>query len=189
MDTNQFKNLRALARERRDKAIADIRTDYETVLVQIAKLEQQLSGMVTARQRKVCAAIDSVLPVGKSFTTADIMAALRVIDPQRDWSQRAIDSHISRLRLKGILKRLRRSTVDSRAVYARVDFNAEPESKSLREHIAAVLVRPMTMAEIAVAVLEAGCKTTMKGRCLRNTIARELREGGYKRDGERWSSR
>ncbi|MEX2187324.1 MAG: hypothetical protein WD875_11035 [Pirellulales bacterium] len=182
----EFNQLRALARGKRDKIVAAARADYEATLVQIAKLEQDLLGKVSSRYRKISAAIESVIPSDRTFTTADILAGLEAMDPGRVWRKRSIDSHLSRLRERGLVKRLRKATLRERAVYARADLGTEGESRPLREYIGDVLVKPMTVTEVAVAVVEAGYRTTMKGRGLRNHVARELREGGYRRGGERW---
>jgi hypothetical protein len=186
MSESEFNRLRGLARARRDKQLAEIRAEYEANLVSIAKLEQDLCGKVSSRYRTISSAIESVIPSDRPFTTEDIMAALEALDPGRVWRKRSLDSHLSRLRERGLVKRLRKATLRERAVYARADFGTEGESRPLRAVIAEVLTRPMTLTELTVAVVEAGHKSSTNGRQLRNQVARELREDGFRRDGERW---
>jgi hypothetical protein len=187
---NEFNALRQRARDKRDKAIAEVRREYEAALVQIAALEQDLLGKVSSRYKKISAAIESVIPRESEFTTADIMAGLEALDPRRSWRKRSIDNHISRLRERGLIKRLKRATVHEPAVYARAEapVKAAPlDDMTLLQVIGKVLaVRPMTTTEVVVAVLEAGYQTTMAKTALRNHVTRQLGRGGFKQEDGRW---
>jgi len=187
--SNEFNALRARARDKRDKAIAEIRREYEAQLVQIAALEQDLLGKVSSRYKKISAAIESVIPRDAEFTTGYIMAGLEALDPRRTWRKRSIDNHISRLRERGLIKRLKRATIHEPAVYARVDapVKAAPlDDMTLLQVIGKVLVRPMTTTEVVVAVLEAGYQTTMAKTALRNHVTRQLGRGGFRCEGGKW---
>ena len=183
---NEFNLLRQRAREKRDKLIGEARAEYEATLVQIAKLEQDLCGKVSSRHRSISSCIESVIPSDRPFTTADIMAGLDALDPWRVWRKRSVDNNLSRLRERGLVKRPRKATLRERAVYARADLGDEGESRPLRDYLADVVVKPMTVTEIAVAVREAGFRTTMTGRALRGYVTQELREGEFRREGEKW---
>ncbi len=45
----------------------------------------------------------------------------------------------------------------------------------------------MNPTEIVVAAREAGYKSLMTGKMLRNHVGRELKRGGFKRTGRKWS--
>src|SRR5688572_1575424 len=99
---NEFTALRIRAREKRDKLIAEARKEYDATLVAIAALEQDLLGKVSSRHKTISACIESVIPREDSFTVGYILAGLEALDPGRVWRKRSIDSHLSRLREKGI---------------------------------------------------------------------------------------
>lgn len=185
----EFNALRAKARDRRDKALADIRKEYEATLVQIAALEQDLLGKVSTRYRKISTAIESLIPREGSFSTHDIMAGLEAIDPTRNWRKRSLDSYLSRLRDKGIIKRVRRATIHEPALYAMADTDvaSKADDRTLVQFIRAVLSHPMTTTEVTVAVLEAGFHTAMTRKNLRSTISRELKADGCRCLGGRWT--
>ena len=187
---NEFIALRARARDKRDKAVALARAEYEATLVQIAALEQDLLGKESSRHKKVSACIESVLPLERTFTTADIMAGLEALDPGRVWRKRAIDSHLSRLRARGIVRRLSRSKGTAEpAVYVCVGADVPKlpfEDMTLAEVIRAVLTEPMTQTELVVRMLEAGYQSTMSKPHLRNAVGVELRRGGFRSEGGKW---
>ncbi len=188
--SNEFNALRARARAKRDKEIAAVRAEYEATLVQIATLEQDLLGKVTSRYRKISAAIESVIPSDRPFSTADIMAGLEALDPGRVWRKRAIDSHISRLRERGLVKRLKRATAREPAVYSRADLPVKVVplgDKTLQEVIRGVVTRPMTVTEVAVAVKESGYKSEMSNGNLRSHVRRLLVQGGFRQEGGKWT--
>lgn len=182
-----FNTLRAMARERRDTEIKATQEEYEANIRAIAALEQDLCGKVSSRYRSISSAIESVIPADREFTTEDIMAALQAMDPARAWRKRSLDSYISRLRERGLVKRLCKANGTTRAVYARADLGPAAESRPIRAYIDDALTRPMTLTEITVAVVEAGFPTTMTRKNLRSYVGRELKDGGYRRSGERWS--
>jgi len=122
---NAFNELRRHAREKRDKAIQQARDDYAATLTRIAELEQDLLGRDSPQHKTIAACIDSVIPTDRPFTTVDIMAALEALDPRRNWRKRSLDSHIARLRERGLVRRVKRSQNRQPAVYARVGVEIE----------------------------------------------------------------
>ena len=189
MSSNEFNALRSRARERRDKAIAEARREYNAQLVKIAELEQDLLGKVQTGHKKISSAIESVIPREAPFTTVDLMAALEALDPRRNWRKRSLDNHLSRLRERGLIKRVKRPSVHEPAVYARegAPVKAAPlDDLTLLQVIGRVLTRPMTVTEVAVAVLEAGYQTCMSKSNLRVHVGKTLARGGFKCDGGRW---
>jgi hypothetical protein len=189
--SQEFNALRARARNLRDKAIADARSEYEYQLTQIAKLEQDLLGKVSSRYRKISAAIESVIPSDRTFTTVDIMTALEALDPRRAWRKRSIDNHLSRLRQRGLVRRVKRASIHEPAVYARAEAPVKPvpfEDMTLIEVVGKALTKPMTTTEICVAILEAGYQTEMSRNNLRNHVTRLLSRNGYKSEDGKWLS-
>lgn len=189
---NEFIALRARARDRRDKAITKARDEYAATLATIAGLEQDLLGKETSRHKLISASIDSVLPTDRTFTTVDVMAALEALDPGRVWRKRSIDWQIARLRKKGIVRRLKRSSNTEPAKYVRVGAAVEKlpfEDMRLPEVIAAVLTRPMRPTEIVVAMREQGYESSMSNNALRDYVGRELRAGEFRRGADgRWTA-
>jgi len=187
---NEFIALRARARDKRDKAIAHARQEYEATLVQIASLEQDLLGRESSRHKKVSACIESVLPLDQPFTTVDILASLEAIDPGRVWRRRAVDHHIFRLRERGLVRRMQKSKGTEPAVYVRVGAEVPQlpfEDMTLPEVIRAVLTQPMSATELTVRMLEAGYQTAMTKAGLRTAVGVVLRKGGFVKEGGRWS--
>ncbi len=178
-------------REKRDKAIALARSDYEATLVQIATLEQDLLGKESSRHKQISACVESVIPRDRSFSTVDVMTSLEALDPGRVWRKRSVDSHISRLRERGLVRRMRKAKGTEPAVYVRVGATVPKlafEDMTLPEVIRAVLDRPMTQTELAVRMLEAGYDTTMEPRALRNAVGVELRKGGFRSEAGKWAA-
>jgi hypothetical protein len=187
---NEFIALRARARQKRDKLIASARREYAQTLVQIAALEQDLLGKESSRHKRVSASVESVIPSDRTFTTVDVMTALEALDPGRVWRKRSVDNHLSRLRERGLVRRIKKSRTNEPAVYARVGVQVAPlpfQDLTLGQVIKAVLVRPMTATELVVAMLEAGYETSMTPNALRNAVGVELRKA-FKRDGAKWQS-
>jgi hypothetical protein len=76
----EFLALRARARDKRDRLIAQARKEYEATLVRIAAIEQDLLGGESSRHKKVSACIESVMPLDRPFTTVDILTSLEALD-------------------------------------------------------------------------------------------------------------
>jgi hypothetical protein len=184
---NDFIKLRQLAKERRAKMIAEAEAEYNSTIIQISNLELTLCGTNRVRHPKVNAAIESVIPSDRTFTTDDILASLQALDPSRVWRKRLIYGHIQTLREKGIIKRLEKANGRALSVYVRADITDQPAHRGLPEVLAGVVTKPMTVTEIAVAAIEAGYRSRMTPRNFRSQVKRVLRDGGYRPDGERWN--
>jgi hypothetical protein len=207
----EFNALRSRAKDKRDKAIAYARQEYEATLVTIAGLEQDLLGKESSRYRLISACVESVIPRDRPFSTTDIMTSLEGLDPGRTWRKRSVDNHIARLRERGpdhqlrsrphhgnhiarlrergLVRRMQKAKGTEPAIYARVGalVPALPfEDMRLVEVMRAVLTRPMTQTELAVALLEAGYQTAMEPRALRTAVGVELRRGGFANQGGKW---
>lgn len=186
---SHFSALRIKAREQRDKAIAHIRDEYEESLRQVSELEQRLLGKVDPQRVKMSAAIESVIPNDEPFSVTTIMAALETLDPSRVWPLATVRRHITELRSLGLVLRVKKHTVYEPAVYARVGapVKFDGEAVSLRELVLGIVTKPMRIAEVCVAVKEAGHKTRMSLPHLRTAIIRQLRQLGFKERGGKWS--
>lgn len=187
-----FIELRKQAREKRDKAMDQARDEYAATLARIAALEQDLLGRDLSTHKTVASCIDSVIPTDRAFTTQDIMTALEALDPRRNWRKRSLDNHISRLRERGIVRRVKKSQDRQPAIYVRVGVEVEPlpfEDMTLPEVVADVLSRrqPMRQTDLVVAMLEAGYQTTMNPKRLRDAVGVVLRKGeGFREVEGEW---
>jgi hypothetical protein len=190
---NEFNDLRKRAREKRDKAIAQARQDYAETLGRIAALEQDLLGRDLSTHRKISVCIERVIPQDREFTTADIMAGLEALDPGRVWRKRSIDNHISRLRERGLVRRVRKAKGTEPAIYARVGAKVTErpfQDMTLRQVIKVVLGdRAMNETELTVAMREAGYDSTMTPQALRNAVGVELRKNaGFRKTDGKWAT-
>lgn len=132
-----------------------------------------------------------MIPRTDTFTYLDIVKSLESLDPGRVWKERTIHCHLSKLREKGVIRRLKRATQSSYTVYVRAEVPVmiQPlDDMPLREVIRSVLTRPMTAGEIMVAVTEAGYRSVMAPRKLQMHVGAVLRKGGFTKVGERWAA-
>jgi hypothetical protein len=187
-----FAELRRQARLKRDKAIDQARRDYAETLARIAGLEQDLLGREMSGHHKISACIERVIPTDREFTAVDILTGLEAMDPGRIWRKRSVDSHISRLRKRGIVRRISRSRGSEPAVYARLGVQVAPrpfQDMTMREVIRTVLAeKPLTQTELVVAMLESGYYTTMTRQALRNAVGMELRKDGeFRKADGKWT--
>ncbi|MCE5302801.1 MAG: hypothetical protein LLF97_06785 [Planctomycetaceae bacterium] len=176
-----FNDLRRQARDKRDKSIIEARDAYAATLARIAALEQDILGRDLSSHRTISSCIDSLVPTDRPFTTQDIVAGLEALDPRRNWRKRSIDSHISRLRERGIVRRIKKSQNTTPAVYVRVGVSVQPlpfEDMTLPEVVEKVLreSQPMRQTELVTAMMEAGYQTTMTSKNLRNAVGVVLRK-------------
>lgn len=174
---SEFVALRARAKARRDRLVKEADEEYQANLVEIATIERNLLGKRPAKSQNVSTCINQVLPKDETFTVNDIMRRLESLDSGRYWRLRTVNSHISILRERGIVKRLSRPGGAAPARYAcsGYDFDVSPiANMSLCDVIRSVLVRPMTTVEVAVAVREAGYRTTMTDKRFLRHVVKEL---------------
>jgi len=118
---NAFNELRQHARERRDRAIDFANDQYNATLARIATIEQDLLGTRPPDHQHMSDVVRSVIPEDREFTSTDVMAALRALDPARDWHVRCVTNQLVRLRLDGIIRRLKRASRNAPAVYIRTE--------------------------------------------------------------------
>jgi len=189
----EFGSLRTAARKKRDAAIRKARDEYAETLRRIAELEQDILGRDPSSHRSISSCIESVIPSDRTFSTVDIMAGLEALDLGRVWRKRSVDNHISRLRDRGLVRRLKKARNTEPAVYARLGVETEPlafEDMTLPEVVEAVLSqRPLTQTELVVAMMEAGYETTMTQKALRDAVGVVLRGDPkqFRSEGRKWS--
>ncbi|QDU31794.1 hypothetical protein ETAA8_69540 [Anatilimnocola aggregata] len=184
---SEFVQLRNRARERRDNAIAQIRSEYEETLATIADLEQRLLGRAIPDKATLTSAVESVIPRDEQFTIADVMRALESQDPGRVWPKASVHRHITKLRELGLIRRVRRHNVNQPAIYIRSDdAKPTPNDKALREVIAEVVNKPMRTAEVVAAVLETGWQTQMIPAHFRTHVKAKLRQAGFREVSGKW---
>lgn len=190
----EFNELRARARDKRDRDIATIQAEYAETLVRIASIEQSLLGRGLGSHRKISARIESVIPTDRPFTTAELLASLEALDPRRIWRKHSVSNHICYLRRKGLVRRLKRAQGANPAVYVRVGVQVGPvpfEGLTLPQVIAEVLGdRRMRQAELVVAMLDAGYSSAMSAKDFRSAVGAALRKDPQRFTfaGGKWSS-
>ena len=120
-----------------------------------------------------------MVPEDREFTSSDVLAALHALDPARDWHVRSVTNQLVRLRLAGVISRLKRAARNAPAIYIRTDkpITLPPfEDKSALEAAEQVLGdREMNATELTVAMLEAGFRTAMSKRMFRAELIKSLR--------------
>jgi hypothetical protein len=187
---DQFTMLRRLAREKRDRLISDARTEYESTMTQLATIEGRLIGAPKGQGYK-SASVCLVLPRDTEFVADDILAILEARDDGRTWTKKAVTNLVGKLRRRGLIRRTRRATGNKPAVYIRIDAHSGPadfKDAPLAEAVRAVVTKPMGLAEIARAVLEAGYRTTQSATGLRHSVSVELRKGPFRKIGRaKWA--
>ncbi len=186
---DEFNALRTRARINRDRALAAVRREYEVALEKIAALQQELLGQQSTRKGRVGAAIESVIPLDTDFTVNDVVTALEDKEPERPWHYRSVYDHLIRLREQGLLRLVRRARSNEPAVFVRVETplkGRQLDDVPLLAAIGKVFVRPMTLTEIMVAMIESGYQTKMSKVNLRHTVRKLLGRNGYKQDGGKW---
>lgn len=134
-----------------------------------------------------------MIPSDRPFTVQDVVCALEALDERRVWRRRSVDNHISRLRDRGLIRRISRHKGMEGSVYVRAEAAVEPEpfdDKTMLEVAAEVLGGGrMTQTELAVAMLEAGYRTTMKPTALRAALGVAMRHSPerFVMRGGKWS--
>src|SRR3569833_2393991 len=184
----EFESLRKAALVKRDKAIAIIRCEYAATLVQIAELERGLGGCALSASKRVSECVDAIMPQDRPFSLLDLISLLEAADSSRTWSVNAVSAHVTRMRKKGIVVRVKRASMNEPAQYVRKGVEVERGpvgDMTMRETIEQVFTRPMTTAEATVGILEAGWRSTMGKRRLAQYAGQTLRLG-YKRSGGKW---
>jgi hypothetical protein len=194
-----FNELRRAARDRRDKFILKARQEYEATLAKIAGIEQDILGREPSTHKSVMSCVESVIPTDGPFTSGDLVRSLEALDSRRPWRKRTVDHCISRLRSKGLVRRLSKAKAgaaetSSPALYVRVGVKVDSSpfgDTPLLDVLYEVLQgRALTTIELTVAVLEAGYRTAMKPKALRDHAARAMRgDRRFVANGERWECR
>ena len=120
---NNFSELRQLARDKRDAAIAAIKSEYRKELAEINKLEKSLTKKPGLKGRPKPAVplwtrIMDVVPTDAHFTVDDV---LRLLDlPESD--KPMVRTTFDRLMRQHQVKRVRRGRRGTPALFAVADF-------------------------------------------------------------------
>jgi hypothetical protein len=118
-----------------------------------------------------------------------VLLALEALDHGRVWRKASVARHITFLREKGLLRRVKRAKVNEPASYIRCEGPGDNEApdKTLRQVILETVTRPMRIVEVVLAVQEAGYRTTMNREHFRTHCIRELKAAGFRLDGGKWN--
>jgi hypothetical protein len=176
---NAFNELRQHARECRDRAIDFADDQDNATLARIAAIEQDLLGTRAPDHQYMSDVVRSVIPEDREFTSIDVLGGLRALDSARDWHVRSVTNQLVRLRLSGVIRRLKRAARNAPAVYIRTDkpITLPPfEDKSALEAAEQVLGdREMNATELTVALFEGGFRTAMSKRMFRTELINSLK--------------
>lgn len=197
MSQQNFEALRALAKQRYDEACHRARKEYDDAIGHINHLVRILA--VPMRQlpmysrRSLKDTVAHVMPTDRQFTVPELMAALKSIDPDRQWRKQTITAHVRKLVNAGEARVIRRPTQNQPAIYILDSAEVQPsqfDGMTLCQSIEWALAdQPLTLIEISVVLLDNGYKTAMEPKKLRDAIRKELmdRKERFTRDGEKWS--
>lgn len=186
---NHIASLRVVAAEKRDRAIAKAKQDYKETIAKLDAVALALLDAVTSEECRISHRIESLIPRSEAFSVRQIMEGLEQMDPTRRWDGVVVRQHLTYLRRRGIIKRVRRASTKTPAMYVRTQegIEASPDrDRPLIEILKSVATKPMTTTEFAVAATEAGYQTQQTPARFRNTIATVLGKLGLKRDGKNW---
>jgi competence protein ComEC len=189
MNTDEFHRIRLAAREKRDRAIVAAKIDYEATLAKIAELELIIREKPAKSTRKITAAIEQAMPKDRPFTIPDILDGLELLDPARVWRRDSVTCHMTNLRKRGLITRIKRAKTGTPAVYVLrgVKPPADPfRDMTLLDAIRTVLKRPMTAMEIAIALKEAGYTDYVRLSHLRKAVGESLAEAGARFVRPKW---
>jgi hypothetical protein len=191
-EIDQFNSLRLKARERRDKAMAAVKGEYESILVRIASLEHELLGGRPSRSESLSAAVQAAIPRDEPFTVSDIIARLEGQESGRIVRRKSVNNYITRMTVRGVIRRLERHRGHEHSLYVRVGASVPKrpfEGLTLGEVLREVLVKPMNQTELTVCVLEAGYRDLVSKKALRKQVGEALAMpgSGFRREGGKWA--
>lgn len=189
-----FNELRHQARIKRDKALAKIHEDYAATIARIAVVEQDLLGLKPPGHKPISECVARVLPTDRVFTIDDVVTALQVLEPRRNWRKWSIGHVLGQLREKGLVRRVTRSKVGMAATYARIGVPIEDDPYRdvlLVDVVAEVLEkagRPLNLTEVTVAVQGTGYKSSASTKNLRGSVSGALsKDARFIVDLGKWS--
>ena len=193
---NIFSELRQLARDKRDSAIAAIKSEYRKELAEINKLEKSLTkkpGLKGRPKPKVplWTRIMDVVPNDANFTVDDV---LRLLDlPESD--KPMVRTTFDRLMRQHQMKRVRRGRRGTPALFAVMDFGPplNPLNDMSQIDAATAVLRdvdkPLTVTELVMEMKQRGYVAISGDRALAKSLGREMgRKEVFSRCGERWKA-
>ena len=191
---NNFSELRQLARDKRDAAIAAIKSEYRKELAEINKLEKSLTkkpGLKGRPKPKIplWTRIMDVVPTDANFTVDDV---LRLLDlPASDKS--LIRTTFDRLMQKHLIKRLRRGRKNNPATFAVTEFG--PPTNPLNdmsqveaaETVLRELAKPLQLVELAVEMMERGYEPVGDPLTFKKSLGAAMNKSNrFKRIGDQY---
>jgi hypothetical protein len=189
---NEFVQLRAKAREKRDRAIAMAADDYTATLSQIATLERQLLYGWSVRRASIRDCVEAVMPRDQPFTLPEIIAALEGRYPARIWRRHSVGYWITKHVNSGLVRRLMRHKNSESTVYVRASSNvpiAPFEDVTLSQAIRSILTKPLNETEITVRLREQEFPTEQTNGTFRACVLAELRKGFRRDKSGKWHVR
>ena len=159
-----FKELRKLARDKRDAGIKAVRDEYQTTLNEINRLQRQLIPLKPSLKGQpkpevpLRAEIMNVAPKHSTFIVRDILTLLEL--PESDFPR--VRTTFDRLIKRGEIKRIKRGRANIPAVFAVSSYRPpKNELNDLSQIQAAEVVlrelgRPVDLTLLCVEMMERG---------------------------------
>lgn len=192
-----IETLTQQAREKRDQAIADARTEFNESMAAIRKLARELRPAEKKPPRPsgapVFSLVASCVPEGE-FTCDDLLRNLRTRAPDREFTVGTVRVYLCTLCDRGLIRRVARGE-RNRTVWEAVEGVSVPEKPCAAWFIpdAAELVLrergPLRVVELVVALQDRGYRADCDPSVLANSVSKSLQyhpERFHKGRGGRW---
>lgn len=176
-----IKILRQRAADKRDQAIKAARDEHKRA----SRLIDQIAATIAPeppvvrhrgpnRPKPIIELIEAVIPRDKPFTVADIMAALKAAEPERDFHVATVRSFIPRLMERGVFRKVCRG-LGGHVYYAAPECETTYgplEALNIVDAARLILEEsgPLTSAEIVVTLKERGYRPDDDPRILLRTL-------------------
>lgn len=194
-----FSVLRQQAAAKRDEAVSAARLAYRKQTRLIDQLQAELGRERPARpRRKGCKSIIALaaelMPQDRPFTVQDIVALMQQAEPQRVFNLGSIRAEFSKMIDRGLIRRVRRME-GGQLLWAAAGCEVDQSPLTalpLPGAISEVLGErgPLAVAEIVVALKEAGYRPEADPRILLRSVREVFNRGGgrfERQEGGKWS--
>ena len=191
-----FKTLRREAAEKRDRAIANARQDFDETIVQIEELEKSLQEPVVFHRHKlpIVALIREVMPRDREFVLDELIGLMRAADTSRKYQKASVSAMLRRLCNEGEVTRTQKGGGSRAVKYIAAECVRPPyEFEGMSQvGIAELILRekgePMTMTAIVVEMFERGFRTESDKRVVSHSIEACMRKAPtrFRKAGDKW---
>ena len=175
-----FRNIRAIAAKKRDKAIKAAKLEYNETIQKIAELEARLKTTRTPRpgaragKPKLADLVYEAIPDDKPFTLNDLIGTLKAKHPERNWIKQSVNVAVNRFLKAGAIKRIAHAGHKRAAVFALPEVDL-PEAKTMLDWAKGIEGwREMEPVELMVKMTEAGFQMEVAPKDAVRSLEKEL---------------